>query len=97
MRTPLSFTASEQEVTWSGKDARFSFTQSCALRWLASAECEEMRRELENARLLEELAALRAEKVRAEEALRAEAADLRERILDLEAEVILFLNTSINK
>merc|ERR550537_1553071 len=42
--------------------------------------------ELENARLLEELAALRAEKVRAEEALRAEAADLRERILDLEAE-----------
>ena len=49
MRTPLSFTASEQEVTWSGKDARFSFTQSCALRWLASAECEEMRRELENA------------------------------------------------
>ena len=50
--------------------------------------------ELENARLLEELAALRAEKVRAEEALRAEAADLRERILDLEAEVILFLNTT---
>ena len=50
--------------------------------------------ELENARLLEELAALRAEKLRAEEALRAEAADLRGRILDLEAEVILFLNTT---